>query len=216
MKIIIVGCGRVGSGLAITMSQSGHQVTVIDVKPEAFDLLPASFKGKKIIGYGFDREILLKAEIEKTDALAAVTASDEANAVIARLGSQVFRVPRVVARLYDERKADIYSRLGLQTIDPTAWGISRMVDLLCYSPLGSAQSLGTGTVDIIEVEVPALLIGQKVNQLSIPSEIIVVGITRMNKTFIPTLGTEFQERDTLHIAVTATSRDHLKSLLGLA
>ncbi len=216
MKIIIIGCGRMGSGLAHDLSLRGHTITVIDRDPSAFERLGPSFKGRTIAGVGFDRDVLLQAKIERTDALAAVTSSDEANAVIARLASQVFRVPRVVARLYDPRKAEIYHRLGLQTIDPTTWGIHRVGDLLCYSPLDTVLSMGSGGVDIVEIEVPALLVGRKVNELMIPGEIHVIAISRGNKTFLPTLGTVFQGSDLIHLAVVAASSDRLKALLGLA
>ncbi|MGV8905411.1 MAG: potassium channel family protein [Acetobacterium sp.] len=216
MKIIIVGCGRHGSGLARSLSRIGHTITVIDRDSSSFELLGPSFNGQTITGVGFDRDVLLQAGIERTDALAAVTASDEANAVIARVARRFFQVPKVVARLYDGRKAEIYNRLGLQTIDPTAWGINRVVDLLLYSPLGTVLSLGSGDVDLVEIEVPTLLVGRKIKELSIPGEIQVIGLSRNNKTFLPGLGSEFQTRDLIHIAVAAGSIDRLKYLLGLA
>ncbi|KNZ42602.1 potassium channel family protein [Acetobacterium bakii] len=215
MKIIIVGCGRVGSGLALSLTRIGHTVTVIDLDATAFELLDPSFKGRTLVGFGFDRDVLLEADIEHSDALAAVTFSDEVNAVIARVASQVFHVPKVVARLKDVRKDQIYNRLGLQTIDPTAWGINRIVDLLCFSPLGTVLSIGSGDVDIVEIEVPILLVGRRVKELTIPGEIQVIGISRNNKTFLPTLGTEFLERDFIHLAVAGTSMDQLKYVLGL-
>ena len=216
MKMIIVGCGRMGAGLAETLSHNGHQVTVIDHDPAAFARLPSSFNGETIVGVGFDRDILIKAGIERADGLAAVTTSDEANAVIARIASIIFRVPKVVARLYDQRKAEIYKRLGIQTIDPATWGITRVYDLLCYSQLGTVVSFGSGDVDVVEVEVPALLVGRTVRELTAPGEFIVTAITRNNKTFLPTLGTEFQKRDLLNISVAVTSSAHLKTLLGMA
>ena len=216
MKMIIVGCGRMGAGLAQTLIKNGHSVTVIDLDPAAFERLPASFTGEKIVGVGFDRDILLKAGIERADGLAAVTSSDEANAVVARIASLIFRVPKVVARLYDQRKAEIYKRLGIQTIDPATWGITRVYDLLCYSQLGTVVSFGSGDVDVVEAEVPALLVGRTVRELTSSGEFIVTAITRNNRTFLPTLGTEFQKRDLLNIAVAVTSSDRLKALLGLA
>src|SRR5512139_1762646 len=135
MKIIIIGCGRMGSGLARAMSLRGHAVTVVDRDPAAFERLGPTFKGQTVVGIGFDREVLLKAGIDRADGLAALTESDEANVVAARLASQVFHIPRVVARLYDPRKAEIYKRLGLRTIAPVAWGIARAADLLSHSQL---------------------------------------------------------------------------------
>jgi len=216
MKIIIAGCGRLGSGLARTLESGGHTVTVIDQNPAAFEALGPSFKGQQIAGVGFDRDVLLQAGIERADALAAVTSSDEANVIIARLAGQVFHVPKVVAQLYDQRKAGIYNRLGLQTIDPTGWAIKRVADLLCYSPLSTSVALGSGEVNIVEVEVPAMLVGRSVADLTIQGEVQVIAINRNNRTFVPTPETQFCERDQLHIAVSAASDDRLRGLLGLA
>lgn len=216
MKIIVIGCGRVGAGLARTLSLSGHAVTVVDRDPAAFERLGPAFKGQTVVGVGFDRDVLLKAGIERADGLAAVTASDEANVVAARIASQMFRVPRVVARLYDSRKAEIYRRLGLQTIAPVTWGIHRIADLLSYSPLDVVMSLGDGGVDIVEAEIPPLLVGRTVNELTVPGEVRVVAISRGGETFLPTRGTVLQEGDLLHLATLATSADRLKALLGLA
>ncbi len=215
MRIIIIGCGRTGSGLAATLSRRGHAVTVVDRDPDAFQRLGRSFAGQTIAGVGFDRDVLLQAGIERADGLAAVTASDEANVVIVRVARQVFRVPRVVARLYDPRKAEIYQRLGLQTIAPVVWGINRLTELLCYSWLDSIMSLGSGEVDVVEAEIPPLLAGRTVAELTIPGEIQVAAISRKGKTFLPTTGATLQSGDLVHLILLAESADRLKSLLGL-
>jgi trk system potassium uptake protein TrkA len=215
MKIIIIGCGRMGAGLARTLSLRGHAVTVVDNDPTAFERLGPAFKGQTVVGVGFDRDVLLKAGIERADGLAAVSASDEANVVAARIARQVFRVPRVVARLYDTRKAEIYQRLGLQTIAPITWGIHQIADLLCYSPLDTILSLGSGEVDVVKTEIPPLLVGRTVNELTVPGEVQVVAISRGGTTFLPTLGTVFQDGDLVHLVVLAASADRLRVLLGL-
>jgi trk system potassium uptake protein TrkA len=163
-----------------------------------------------------DRETLLKAGIERADGLAAVTASDEVNLVAARMASRFFKVPRVVARVFDPRKAEIYRRLGLQTITPVAWGINRMAELLAFVPLQPTLSLGRGEVDLVETEVPPLLVGRAVKEITVSGEVHVVAISRGSRTFLPTLGTVFQTGDWLHLAVMATSADRLKTLLALA
>jgi trk system potassium uptake protein TrkA len=216
MRIIIIGCGRMGSGLAKSLSLRGHQVTVIDEDPSRFEQLGPAFQGRTITGVGFDRGVLIQAGIERTDALASVTPSDEVNVIAARLAGQVFRVPRVVARLYDPRKAEIYRRLGLQTIDPVAWGVNRIADLLCYSPLDTVLSLGGGEVDVVQTGLSPLLAGRRVNDLTVPGEIQVIAISRGGQTFIPTLGTVFQEGDLIHLTVASSSGDRLRALLGLA
>jgi trk system potassium uptake protein TrkA len=175
--------------------------------------LGEKFRGQTIPGIGFDREVLLKAGIERADGLAAVTASDEANVVAARIARDIFHVPRVVARLYDIRQAEIYKRLGLQTIAPTGWGINRIADLLLYSPLETVFSIGSGNVEIVEAEVPHLLVGKTVRELTVAGEIHVVSITRANKTFLPMQGTIFQDGDMLHLAVLTTSTSRLRELL---
>jgi len=214
MKIIVIGCGRLGAGLAQTLSRRGIAVTVVDREPDAFERLGASFRGETFTGGGFDREVLLKAGIERADGLAAVTAGDEVNVVAALIARQLFRVPRVVARLYDPRKAEVYRRLGLQTISHVTWGVSRIVELLCYSKLETIKSLGSGEVEIVEAEVPHLLVGRTVNDLTVVGEIHVVALTRRGRTFLPTSGSEFHEGDLIHIAVPVSSAERLKVMLG--
>jgi trk system potassium uptake protein TrkA len=214
MKIIIIGCGRVGSGLARMLSNRGHQVTVIDSDPVAFERLGKAFKGKTVVGIGFDRQAMLDAGIEKADAFAAVTASDEANAVAARIAKNVFKVPRVAARIYDPRKADIYRRLGMQTISPVALGISRMAELLSFSNLAVSESIGSGEVKIVDIEIPSMLIGHTTSELTIPAEVQVTAVTRNGKTFLPISGAVFEKGDIVHLAVLATSQDRLKDLVS--
>jgi trk system potassium uptake protein TrkA len=215
MRIVIVGCGRIGSGLAQALDRAGHEVSVIDSNPAAFSNLNPAFTGKKIEGIGFDRDVLLKARIDRADALAAVTSSDESNAVIAQLARDAYRVPKVVARMYDRQKAEIYRRLGVLTLSSTAWGIRRAMDLINYSPLNTVLSLGSGDVDLVEIEVPALLIGRQARELMLSGEVIVSAIVRGNKTFIPTMGTTFEKGDLIYLTVATGSTGRLKRLLGM-
>lgn len=216
MKVIIVGLGRMGVGLALNLTKKGHQVTAIDNNPEAFSGLGKDFPGTIIPGFGFDREVLKRAKIDKVDAVVACTESDEINAVVARLAKNIFRVPRVIARLYDSRKAEIYRRLGIQTISTTTWGIERASEVLTYNQLDSVYEMGNGKVNLVRIEVPSLLIGHTVNEITIIGETNVVSISRNNKTFIPTLGTILEAEDILYLAVNYTATDKLKSMLGLA
>ena len=214
MNIVILGCGRVGSGLARALALRRHAVTVVDADPAAFSRLGPSFAGRTVTGSAIDRETLLSAGVERADGVAAATASDEANVVCARLAIQVFRVPRVVARLYDPLKAEIYRRLGVQTVTPVKWAVHRMTDLLCYSHLDAVATLGSGEVDIVETEVPPLLVGRTVTELKVPGEVRVVAVTREGRTFLPVDGTVFHKGDRLHIAVLGASSERLQSLLG--
>lgn len=216
MKIIVVGCGRNGSGLAQLLSKTGHSITVIDSDAAAFVNLGQDFKGKTIEGVGFDREVLMQAKIDRTDALAAFTSSDESNAVIARIAREVYHVPKVVARLYDREKAEIYKHLGIQTLSSTTWGIKRAADLLTYTALDAVFSFGSGDVELVRLEVPSLIAGRKVHDLTVLGDIHVVAIERDNKTILPTSGTVFQRRDILYIAAAVSSGGQLKKLLGLS
>ncbi len=214
MKSIIIGCGRVGAGLAQSLCQRSQSVTVVDQDATAFERLGTGFTGQTIVGTGFDRDVLLHAGIERADGLAAVTGYDETNVVLARLARQMFRVPRVIARLHDPRHAEVYRRLGIQTMTPLIWGIQRLAELLCYVQLNTTLSLGSGEVDIVEVELPYLLVGRTVNELTLVGEIQVAAISREGHTFLPTLGTVLREGDLLHLVVLATSATRLTTLLG--
>ena len=203
-------------GLAQILGQRGLSVVVVDKDPTTFEHLGPSFQGQTVVGVSFDRDVLLQAGIERADGLAAVTGSDEVNVVTARLARHLFRVPRVVARLYDSRKEEIYRRLGLQTINPITWGIHRIAELLSYSQLDTIQSLGSGEVDIVEIELPPLLAGRTVNDITIPGEVHVAALSRQGKTFLPTLGTTFQAGDVLQLVVLAEAAARLTKLLNIS
>jgi trk system potassium uptake protein TrkA len=215
MKIIIMGCGRVGEAVARLMDAEGHAVTVIDCDGSALARLGPLFKGRAVQGVGFERETLMKAGIEEADAFAATSSSDDVNIVAARLARNVFHVPRVVARLYDPRRAEIYQRLGLVTISPTSWGAERIRELFSHANLDSVVTFGSGEVSLIVVEAPVALVGRTVSTLAVPGEIIPVAIIRDGKALLPTWGTEIRYGDTLHLTVLAEAMDRLESLLGL-
>lgn len=213
MRIIVIGCGRMGGGVAQTLQLRGHNVTVVDKDESAMASLGAAFHGHTFVGNGLDREMFLQVEIERADGLASVTNSDEVNIVVARLARNVFRVPRVVARVVEPRKAEIYRRLGVHTISTTTWGINRMTNLLSYTELDVVADLG-GELELVEAEVSTQLAGRTVFNLMIPGEIHVVAITRGGKTFLPSTNTALQAGDTVHLAVMAASADRVKALFG--
>lgn len=216
MKVIIVGCGKFGSGLAQNLIRKGHKVTVIDTNPEAFELLGTDFHGETIVGVGFDRDVLEKAQIHMADAIVACSKSDETNALIGRISQIVYKVPRVISRLYDPRQAELYRSLGIQTISTTTWGVMRAAEMISYSQLDSVFSIGgDSNVQLVQIETPVLLIGKTVNELTVIGEIHVVAISRDNKTFLPTLGTTLQKHDVIYLSVLAASAKRLKMLLGL-
>lgn len=212
MNIMIIGCGRMGSGLAQTLSLRGHAITVVDKEESAFALLGPAFTGRTLVGIGFDRDVLLDAGAKRTDGLASVMNSDEANIVAARVAREIFQVPRVVARVVDPRKAEIYQRLGVQTISTTTWGVNRIANLLSYAELDVVFDLSS-TVELVQLELPAALAGRTVQTVTIPGEVHVVAITRGGQTFLPTSSASLQRGDLLYLAVQAASADRVKALL---
>jgi trk system potassium uptake protein TrkA len=215
MKVIVMGCGRVGEQVARLLDSEGNEVAVIDYDPTALARLGPNFKGRRVRGVGFDRDVLLEAGIQDADAFAATSSSDNANIIAARIARNVFQVPRVVARLYDPRRAEIYRRLGLVTISSTTWGAEKLRELLTHSDLDPILTFGSGEVALIALQVPPQLVGRFVKDLSIPGEMSVVSISRQGKAIIPISGTDFREDDLVHIAVLSSSMERLKELLGL-
>ena len=215
MKVIVMGCGRIGSQVSKLLDEQGHDVTVIDHDQNAEGRLPKTFSGKLVKGLGFDRNVLLDAGIEQADAFVAASQSDNANLVAARTARNIFHVPRVVARLYDPRRAEIYKRLGLTTISSTTWGAERIYQVLSHTDLDVWETFGCGEVSLVHVEVTPQLAGRRLSQLNIAGEVMVVSITRQEAAFIPAPGTEFQDGDLLHLAVLTSSMNRLEDMLGL-
>jgi trk system potassium uptake protein TrkA len=215
MKVIIIGCGRVGEQLARLLVDEGHQVAVIDYDAGALARLGPNFKGQRITGVGFDRDVLIKAGIEQADAFAAASSSDNANIIAARIAHNIFHVPRVVARLFDPQRAEIYRRLGMLTISSTTWGAERLRELLTSAELDPIVSFGSGEVSLVNIDIPSHLVGRMVKDLTVSSEINIVAITRQGAAFIPTLGSQFKEGDVVHVAILALALERFKALLGL-
>jgi trk system potassium uptake protein TrkA len=215
MKVIIMGCGRVGRQVARLLVGEGQTVSVIDYNPAALARLGPDFPGQLIQGIGFDREVLLRAGIEEADAFAATSSSDNANIVAARIARNIFHVPKVVARLYDPRRAEIYQRLGLVTISSTTWGAARIRELLTHEQLSPVHTIGAGDVVLLDIEAPPNLVGRAVHHLTISGELSVTAITRDNRAFIPTLGTVFRNGDVVHLTVLASALERVEDLLGL-
>jgi trk system potassium uptake protein TrkA len=215
MKVIVVGCGRMGAELALALAREGKEVTVVDRDPRAFARLGAGFTGTRVEGIGFDRDVLVRAGVERSDALAALTSGDNVNIVTARIARTIFRVPKVVARVYDPRRAEVYARLGLQTVSTTAWGASRVQQLLVHGELNVIRSIGSGGLSIVEHEVPSYWVGRDVGHVSVPGEISVTAILRKEAALLPARETVFQQGDLAVIAVMAHARGRLEHLLGL-
>ena len=130
MKVVIMGCGRVGSSLAARLSEEGHDVTVLDTRPDAFRRLPSNFKGKKHIGNGIDQDVLARIGVGEADAFIAVTQGDNRNVLATQVAKHIFGVPRTLCRIYDPIREEMYRGLGLETISPTIMGANVLHGLL--------------------------------------------------------------------------------------
>jgi len=213
MHVVIVGCGRVGAQVASMLSAEGHSVAVIDREPRAFIRLGKNFRGITIAGVGFDRDVLRKAGIERADAFASVTNGDNSNIVSALIARNIFKVPRVVTRIYDPQRAEIYRRFGIPTISSTTWGANRTRELILYSQLTSVFSFGNGEVESVELRVPQRLVGRTVGDITVLGEISVSCVVRLGKAFIPSMGTQFEEGDLVYFTVLASSMPRLEQML---
>jgi trk system potassium uptake protein TrkA len=214
MKVIIVGCGRVGAYTAAALARQGHDVVVIDKNPQAFRLLPHGFSGKTVEGYAFDRRVLEAAEIDEADAFVASTSGDNTNAVSARIAKEVYRVPDVVSRIYDPQRAEIYRRYGIQTFAPTAWSAGRIIEFLVSGNIEREESFGNGEIEMIAAFVPEHFVGKSVNDLRIPGEIRVGLIVRMGRAMLPVSGTTFEVDDQVHVLVHQGAVEKFQKMMG--
>ncbi len=213
MKIIIAGCGRVGATLAKKLSLEGHDVSVVDKNPDSFERLGKTFSGQTVKGMVFDGEALKAAGIERADAFLAVTSGDNSNVVSATIAKDVYRVPTVVARIYDPRRAEIYRRFGIPTVASVTWAANEILTFLTYTSMVRDISLGDGEVQVTKTTIPPRVVGRTVGELTVPGEISVVAIIRSGKAFIPGPGDIFKEHDVIEIAVLTTSMSRLKKML---
>lgn len=215
MHIIIAGCGRVGSQAAATLSREGHSVVIIDRDQRSFRRLPKSFTGIASTGLAFDRDTLEKAGISRADAFVAVTNGDNSNIVSARVAKEVFRVPTVVSRIYDPRRAEIYRRFGVMTFATTVWGANKVIEMVTSVQMGREFSFGNDEVDLISAWVPTHFVDKLVSDLNVPGEIQVGVIIRMGKPVIPVSGTRFEEKDQMHVLVHQSALEKFQRMMGL-
>lgn len=214
MRVIIVGCGRVGSELANALSAERHDVVVIDRNPLSFGRLSREFEGRMLTGVGFDRDTLQKADIEGAQALAATTDSDNVNIVVAVTAKETFKVPHVVARIYDPQAAEIYRREGIPTVTPTMWAANTMKTMIVHPPLASLSTCGSGEVQFLIVEVPRPLAGRTIQDLTLPGEALVGAVVRRGQAMIATTNTRLEVGDILHITAAVAAIPKLEKLLA--
>jgi trk system potassium uptake protein len=199
MHIVIMGCGRVGSTLAHILEDHGHSVAVIDQDPEAFRKLRPGFRGSKITGVGFDRDVLVEAGIEKADAFAAVSSGDNSNVIAARVARESFGVQRVAARIYDPRRAEVYQRLGIPTVATVRWTADQMLRRLLPEGVATLWRDPTGTVVLADVTPCDDWLGEKVSSLESAADTRIAFISRLGEAFLPGPATVLQQGDVLHV-----------------
>jgi trk system potassium uptake protein TrkA len=209
-----MGCGRVGSQLAHSLEARGHAVAVIDSDADAFRRLGADFNGTTVTGVGFDREVLLAAGIERADAFAAVSSGDNSNIISARLARETYGVKRVVARIYDAKRAEVYERLGIPTVATVRWTADRMMRHLVPEGRVELWRDPTSTVSIIEVPIDPDWIGRRLTVLEDATGTRVAYIMRFGLGTLPTASTVVQEGDQVFMLVTDEMMERVTKITG--
>ena len=202
MHVVIMGCGRLGSTLAGNLESRGHSVAVIDQNSDAFRRLGSDFSGITVTGVGFDRDVLRAAGIERADAFAAVSSGDNSNIISARLARETFGVSRVVARIYDSRRAQVYERLGIPTVATIRWAADRMVRHLV--PEGTVEVFRdpTSVVSIVEVPVHRDWVGSTLKSLENATGSRVAYLMRFGMGTLGNPSTVIQDGDQIFMLVT--------------
>ena len=209
MHIVIMGCGRVGSTLAHILEDRDNTVSVIDRDPEAFRRLRSSFKGDRITGVGFDRAVLTQAGIERADAFVAVSSGDNSNIISARVARETLSVQRVVARIYDPRRAEVYERLGIPTVATVRWTADQMLRKIIPEGGGTLWRDPTGKIVLAEVGFSPAWIGEQVKSLEARTMSRIAFVDRMGQAFVPEPGTALQEGDVLHVVARENDLDRI-------
>jgi trk system potassium uptake protein TrkA len=200
VHVIVVGCGRVGSGLAISLSAEGHTVAVIDKSERAFRRLK-EWPGQRLVGSGFDRDDLEKAGALHADALAAVTSGDNTNILTVRIARETYKIPNVVARIYDPRRAEIYQRLGIPTVATVTWTIDQVRRRLLPGQDTREWSDASGRLTLVDRSLPDSWAGRPLTDLEHPGRLTVVAVTRAGVPRLDAAELVGQEGDVLHLAV---------------
>jgi trk system potassium uptake protein len=214
VHIVIMGCGRVGSRLAHSLEDEGHTVAIIDQDPDAFRKLRSGFKGTKVTGVGFDRDVLIAAGIERAAAFAAVSSGDNSNVIAARVARESFGVQRVVARIYDPRRASVYQRLGIPTVATVAWTADQILRRLIPEGAESLWRDPTGAVVLAEVAYSDDWLGEKVYDLEQAAHARIAFITRLGEAAIPGPNLVLQEGDVVHVIAESVDISKIASVFA--
>jgi trk system potassium uptake protein TrkA len=214
VHVVIMGCGRVGSELSHALGEAGHDVTVIDKRAEAFDHYPPGDHARLIVGLGFDRDVLEEAGVREADAFIAVSSGDNSNIVSARVALEHFHVPKVIARIFDPRRAEIYEQLNIPTIATTTWGVKQIQLMLLHTTTEVRESLGGGELLRVRVPAPAHLVGKPIESLNVEGRILVAGVSRGGKGFIPQSDSTLQEGDFLIVMIGKDNMAELEEILA--
>jgi len=212
VNVIIVGCGRVGVELALSLCPH-HLVTVVDVNPRAFDRLGNDFPGRTVQGEGFDREVLKRAGVESAGALVAVTTSDNVNVVVARMARHLYRIQRVVARVYDPRRIPIYEEFGIQTVASSTWGARRIEQVILHPGMQSVLSTGNGEVQVYEISIPQEWHGQVLDEFLRDGNARPISLVRSGKAMMAGAGMHLNAQDILYVCGTAEGMAGLRQHL---
>ena len=214
MDVMIVGCGRVGSQLAALLSQEGHNVTIIDKNADSFKRLGGTFNGVTAVGNAFDEKLLRELKIEKQDAFVSVTSGDNTNLMASQIARKMFKVPRVIARVYDPQRADIYKKFDLDIISGTMLVAAMIRDKIIENRF-TGYLVETGELGVIEIIASKDLEGKRVSDLNIPDEFSVVVIERKKKVIITETFTKIELDDKIMGLVRTTSLKKVKQIFKL-
>jgi trk/ktr system potassium uptake protein len=216
VHIVIMGCGRVGAALALQLAPLDHTLSIIDQEPLAFRRLGDHFPGNQVKGIGFDRDTLIEAGIEQAGAFAAVSSGDNSNIIAARVARETFGVQRVVARIYDPKRAEVYERLGIPTVATVPWTSSRLLKAVLGETTAEAWRDPSGTVALVAVAPHEGWIGKSIADFEAATGTRAALYTRFGTGQLPLASTLIQSGDMLHMLATDEHRTTLHQIAGQA
>jgi trk system potassium uptake protein len=203
VRVVVMGCGRVGASLSDGLARVGHEVAVIDRDSTAFHRLSPEFPGERVLGMGFDRDVLLRAGIEEAGAFAAVSSGDNSNIISARVARETFGVERVVARIYDAKRAAVYERLGIPTVATVPWTTDRLLNVLTRESETTKWRDPSGNVGVIELALHEDWVGHRVTALEGATGGRVAFMIRFGGGLLPEPKTVIQASDQVYVAAIA-------------